>query len=328
MTINTSHAGHGGTDPGAVGNGYTEAAVARLYNNEYCAITGAYNATDDIAQSVNQNLSNIVNNVNRVAAGDSWNLSWHLNAASPSATGVEVFYYGGDERARQRAAEISKTLSMIYGLPNRGAKDGSGLYVIRNTQGSTLLIELGFISNANDLKQVLDKRSEAVRAVASIMGYNVSHPSDKPVEVPEKPVKPKVEKVVPLGGIGVGTNVFATVPTNSSGNSPQGSFWITDYIEGAKAPYELSKDGKVVAYTTRPYIARVNKQPVGAIQDGSNVIVNLFSDNPDKAPSKASGYQSFWIGSYVDGNKKAPYRLIKDGKTYGYTDRNNIQLIK
>lgn len=169
----TSHAGHGGVDPGAIGNGHQEADIARLYNDEYCKLTGAFNATDNAARSVNENLSNIVNNVNRNSGEADWNLSWHLNAASPAATGAEVFYFGNDQTARQKAAAISAKLAQIYGIPDRGAKDGSGLYVIRNTKGHMLLIELGFISNANDVNKILSKRSEAVRAVASIMGYNV-----------------------------------------------------------------------------------------------------------------------------------------------------------
>lgn len=195
--VHTSHAGHGGVDPGAVGNGHREADIARLYNDEYCKLTGAFNATDNAAKSVNENLSNIVNNVNRNSGEADWNLSWHLNAASPAATGAEVFYFGNDPAARQKAAAISAKLAQIYGIPDRGAKDGSGLYVIRNTKGHMLLIELGFISNANDVNQILNKRSEAVRAVANIMGYNVQAPN--PTPSPKPPEAPK--GYYPVGSI-------------------------------------------------------------------------------------------------------------------------------
>lgn len=195
--VYTSHAGHGGVDPGAVGNGHREADIARLYNDEYCKLTGAFNATDNAAKSVNENLSNIVNNVNRNSGEADWNLSWHLNAASPAATGSEVFYFGNDPAARQKAAAISAKLAQIYGIPDRGAKDGSGLYVIRNTKGHMLLIELGFISNANDVNQILNKRSEAVRAVANIMGYNVQ--ATNPTPSPKPTVSPK--GYYPVGSI-------------------------------------------------------------------------------------------------------------------------------
>lgn len=152
--------------------------------------------------------------------------------------------------------------------------------------------------------------------------------TEQVVPLPVEPIKPKLEAVVPVEGIGVGTNVHATVPSLTSSRSPNATFWITNYIEGALAPYELSRDGKVVAYTTRDYIQRVNKLPVGVIPDGSNVIVNKLSDSVDGVPSNSTGYQTFWIAQYIDGNKKAPYRLVKNGMTAGFTDRDNIQLVK
>ncbi|MFS7413344.1 N-acetylmuramoyl-L-alanine amidase [Carnobacterium maltaromaticum] len=152
--------------------------------------------------------------------------------------------------------------------------------------------------------------------------------AEQSVPQPVEPIKPKLEAVVPVGGIGVGTNVHATVPSLTSSRSPNSAFWVSNYIEGALSPYELTRDGKVAAYTTRDYIQRVNKLPVGVIPDGSNVIVNKLSDSCDKAPDKSTGYQTFWIAQYVDGNKKSAYRLVKNGITVGYTNRDNIQVVK
>ena len=325
MTIKTAHAGHGGIDPGAIGNGHKEADVARLYCSKLIQLTGAINATDDSAVSVNDNLNKIAANVNSVSGNDDWNISIHLNAATPSATGVEVFAFSQDSAGMAKAAEISDKLASIYNIPNRGAKVGDGLFVINNTRGHMLLIELGFISNENDLNQVLNKIDEACNVIVKSFGYSGS---EQNVPQPVEPVKPKLEAVVPVGGIGVGTNVYATVPSLTSSRSPNSAFWVSNYIEGALSPYELTRDGKVVAYTTRDYIQRVNKLPVGVIPDGSNVIVNKLSDSCDKAPDKSTGYQTFWIAQYVDGNKKSAYRLVKNGITVGYTDRDNIQLVK
>ncbi|MEK4150965.1 N-acetylmuramoyl-L-alanine amidase [Carnobacterium sp. FSL E2-0243] len=172
MTIKTAHAGHGGIDPGAVGNGRKEAEVARLYNSKIIQLTGAVNATDDTATSVNDNLNKIVAKVNAVSGNDDWNLSIHLNAATPAATGVEVFAYSSDSAGMAKAAEISAKLANVYGIPNRGAKAGDGLFVIKNTKGHMLLIELGFISNANDLNQVLNKIDAACNAIVGSFGYN------------------------------------------------------------------------------------------------------------------------------------------------------------
>ncbi|TFJ36732.1 Ply protein, partial [Carnobacterium divergens] len=59
--ITTSHAGHGGVDPGAVSGQYREADIARMINNQIVAKSGAVDATDNSAISVNDNLSKIVN---------------------------------------------------------------------------------------------------------------------------------------------------------------------------------------------------------------------------------------------------------------------------
>ncbi len=182
MTIKTAHAGHGGIDPGAVGNGRQEAEVARLYNNKIVQLTGAVNATDDTATSVNDNLNKIVAKVNAVSGNDDWNISIHLNAATPAATGVEVFAFSQDSAGMAKAAEISAKLADVYGIPNRGAKAGDGLFVIKNTKGHMLLIELGFISNANDLNQVLNKIDAACNAIVGSFGYSggaISNPTEK-----------------------------------------------------------------------------------------------------------------------------------------------------
>ncbi|KRN62098.1 peptidoglycan recognition protein family protein [Carnobacterium maltaromaticum] len=152
--------------------------------------------------------------------------------------------------------------------------------------------------------------------------------SEENAATPTAPIKPKVEVIVIAGGIGVGTNVYATVPSLTSSRSPNSAFWVSNYIEGALSPYELTRDGKVVAYTTRDYIQRVNKLPANVIKDGSNVFVNKLSKSVDEAPNESTGYQTYWVAQYLDGGKKAPYRLVKNGKTVGYTDRDNIQLVK
>lgn len=195
MALKTVHAGHGGVDPGAVGNGHREADVARLYSKDLVALTGAIDATDNSAVSVNDNLNKIKANVNRVSGDNDWNISIHLNAATPAATGVEVFAYGSDKEGMAKAAEISAKLAAIYGIPNRGAKDGSGLFVINSTKGHMLLIELGFISNSNDLNQILNKRPQAVQAIASSFGVTGSVPT--PTPTPNPPTKPHY----PVGSI-------------------------------------------------------------------------------------------------------------------------------
>lgn len=175
MTIKTIHAGHGGKngfDPGAVGSGYTEADIARRITAKMIQISGAKDTSDNSATTVNGNLGNIVQNVNAFSGATEWNISNHLNGATPAATGAEVYYFSGDAEAKAMAARISATIASVLQIPDRGAKAGDGLYVIRNTTGKMLLIEWGFITNPNDVNRLMQNFDTVVTAVTNLFGYS------------------------------------------------------------------------------------------------------------------------------------------------------------
>lgn len=232
MTIATIHAGHGGVDPGAIGNGRQEAQIARLYKNTLINMTGAKDATDDTATSVNDNLSKIVNNVESFK-GNGFDISIHLNSATPAATGTEVFAYGSDKEAMAMAAKISADLAKVYGIPNRGAKDGSDLYVIRNTTRPMLLIELGFISNANDLKQIVDKITEACTVIARDLGHSAPNPNPNPNPTPEPNTVRELLKVT-LNGLSL-AQAQRVVRELQDTYGDNGKRWVqSKAIEGVK----------------------------------------------------------------------------------------------
>lgn len=199
MTIKDTHAGHGGLDnfdPGAVNGTKQESKIARNINHLILTKTGAVDTTDNLATTVPQNLANIVNSTNRVASLNDWSISNHLNAASPGATGVEVFYFGADPVAKAKAEQVSAAIASALGLVNRGAKDGSGLYVIRNTASRMLLIEWGFISNDNDVKAIETNAEQAVNAMLNCFGYDLNN---KPTAPPAP--KPPARTTYPVGAI-------------------------------------------------------------------------------------------------------------------------------
>ena len=177
MAISSTHAGHGGagkwTDPGAVGNGLQEATVARTINSKIVKATGARDVTDNKGTNANAILANTVSGIN--ASPDGWHISNHLNAFSdPKANGVEVLY--GSLADKPIAEKVSKAISDATGLFNRGAKDGTWLYIARNSGANkkVLLIEWGFITNKSDMDKLQKNMDNGITAMLKCLGHNVT----------------------------------------------------------------------------------------------------------------------------------------------------------
>lgn len=78
-----------------------------------------------------------------------WFISIHFNAsATHMGHGVEVYTYEG--RQYQDALDVCSELSLL-GFTNRGVKVGTGLYVIRKTKAKSMLIEVCFCDNQEDV---------------------------------------------------------------------------------------------------------------------------------------------------------------------------------
>lgn len=72
-------------------------------------------------------------------------ISIHLNAGG--GTGCEAYTWKGEKVAQ--AVKVCNNLAAL-GFKNRGVKDGSNLYVIKNTKCTAVLIEVCFVDNKAD----------------------------------------------------------------------------------------------------------------------------------------------------------------------------------
>lgn len=82
-----------------------------------------------------------------------WFISIHFNAsASHQGKGVEVYTYEG--RQYQDALDVCTGIADL-GFTNRGVKAGTGLYVIRKTKAKSMLIEVCFCDNEEDVNRYL-----------------------------------------------------------------------------------------------------------------------------------------------------------------------------
>lgn len=167
-------AGHGGADPGAVGNGLNEKAITlkvALFCQEY--MRSHYPEfkpllTRAIDKSVS--LSERVQVSNR--AGADLFISIHTNAHSdPGANGFESFILPGSKKSPPVQFLMHPRLVRVFtakGVRDRGQKK-AGLYVVKNTNAPAILLELGFISNAAEARLMRDDKflRECAKAIVN-----------------------------------------------------------------------------------------------------------------------------------------------------------------
>ena len=75
-------------------------------------------------------------------------ISIHLNAGG--GQGVECFTWKGEKLTK--ATNICKNIAAL-GYKNRGVKDGSHLYVVKNTNAPAILVECCFVDSKNDVEK-------------------------------------------------------------------------------------------------------------------------------------------------------------------------------
>lgn len=167
-------AGHGGKDPGAIGNDLYEKVVALSVANKVrdLLIEEEYEVLMSRETDIFVSLEDRVQKSNKWAA-DLF-VSIHANGYSdPRANGVETFYYQGSTRGKQVATSIQKELAQSTGNKNRGVF-AADFYVLKHTSMPSVLVETGFVSNEKDagLLKTEDYQNKAARAIVN--GINAS----------------------------------------------------------------------------------------------------------------------------------------------------------
>lgn len=81
------------------------------------------------------------------ASGADIFIAVHFN--SGGGTGTEVWHYPYSS-AETYAQDVSRELASALGLPNRGAKSTTGLYVLNHTEMPAILIEVCFVDSDAD----------------------------------------------------------------------------------------------------------------------------------------------------------------------------------
>jgi N-acetylmuramoyl-L-alanine amidase len=152
------YAGHGGSDPGAIGNGLREKDLTLAVSNQAGAILRSWgyqvlhNRTTDVDRSITRD-ANLANSQRAAAL-----VEVHLNSnIGTPATGTEAFISVRDRGpARALANAILARISAL-GYVNRGVKTevnaaGEDRFgILRLTNMPATLVELAFINNPQDM---------------------------------------------------------------------------------------------------------------------------------------------------------------------------------
>ena len=150
------NAGHGGDDCGAISkNGFYERDINRTVASFLVQMLIQKGYDVEFFQQKES-----VNEVVEVEKNSKSGLfiSLHCNSATnASANGVEVLYYPTSGTGKALAEIVSKDISEFMELKNRGAKPRKDLRVLSGTIAPAILIELGFLSNLNEEKLLVDE---------------------------------------------------------------------------------------------------------------------------------------------------------------------------
>lgn len=163
-------AGHGGRDPGAVGNGIQEKELALDVSRRVRDLLVKENIEvvmtrdTDVFLSLEERV-----NIAKKHNADGF-VSVHANSfTNDSANGTEAFVRSAslsslDQKSRKLAESIHFRLVDVLGTRDRGVKQAN-FYVIRHNPHPATLLELGFISNPTEAALLNRKRQEMAVAI-------------------------------------------------------------------------------------------------------------------------------------------------------------------
>ena len=154
--------GHGGKDPGAVGNGLQEKDITLAVSLKLKALLEKHGIETKMSRSTDIYLA--INERYQLANtwGADYFISIHCNAAK--GTGSETLYY--KVNSKTYAQTLQSAFIEQIGTRDRGVKYRDDLGVIKWTNMPAVLIELAFIDTAADAVILKEKQDEMARAIA------------------------------------------------------------------------------------------------------------------------------------------------------------------
>lgn len=151
-------AGHHLKDPGAIGNGYKENELTIEIRDMIAERIRVLDPSVSIwLDDDSDTLGQVISKINKIATSEDYLLELHFDASvtpKPSG-GTSLVAEGARHKSVDFAIELSEIGSQILNIPNRGVKSEleshRGKLGILHTAASSVLYEVGFISNPTDM---------------------------------------------------------------------------------------------------------------------------------------------------------------------------------
>ncbi len=161
-------AAHGGTDTGASSSGVSEKTITLAVAKQVQILGKELGVNVLLTRDGDHNLSLADRtNFSRRNNADVF-LSLHMNVdpSDPETNGINCMIAANERNTEvQRLAEsLNDQLQRVTGMSFRGTKTGNP-YVLKNNAAPAAIIELGYLSNSNDLNFMKDDRNQ--RTIAS-----------------------------------------------------------------------------------------------------------------------------------------------------------------
>ena len=240
------NAGHTITGPGSGAVGIiNESTETRAVGNALMDLLKAnghevVNCTIDKASSQNAYLAQAVEMANRQDLD--YFISFHFNAYNGKGHGVEVYTYEGRQFAD--ALEVCKNISNL-GFANRGVKNGTGLYVVKKTKAKSMLIEVCFVDNVEDVetyKRVgANTIAEAVYKAIAYTNVDTVQPQPTPAPTPQPAQKPSGDDWVARLNAECNSQGFNGYPTVKKGAEGEITRLIQERLNSVG--FNLTTDG-------------------------------------------------------------------------------------
>jgi len=156
--------GHGGNDSGAILNGRKESNDVLSIGKEIALEMRRHGVEVDETRADDSTVSLSARSDFENNNAYDYFVSFHRNAFNKKAHGVETFTYPrSSKKAKELAKKVQSSL-VALGFTDRKVKEAN-FHVLRETKAAAILIEMGFIDNAEDNKIFDSKRNDIVKAI-------------------------------------------------------------------------------------------------------------------------------------------------------------------